>query len=1019
MPHSSTLAYLPEELPAPDKKSQAILVLGMHRSGTSALMRICNLLGVSIGNNLLPPRHDNETGFWEHAEMVDIHDALLKTLGSGWDDIRPLPENWLQLPEVQPFKEQLKQVITRDFEGQSLWGIKDPRLALLAPLWVEILEEMGIEPLFLIPVRYPYDIAGSLHKRDSFPLQKGLLLWLDYLLAAEKASRAKRRVFVSYEGLLTNWRDAMATVTDSLGITWPVTLEKAESSIQDFINPGLQHHKQASLLQGEFSHIESWVKQAQEAVQSFLQGNEPKGQKQIDALATAMESVLAPAKEILTICYQDTQIVHQRMIDACTRLHHKDLYINEHMAGLADELAEERKKHFNAATESAKLRHELTLIVNSRLWKMLAPLRTSIEFSRNLMALGNNKALRRIYSLMRTRGVSRIGVQLIRLVQQHGIAGALQLCKRNLVQETNYDRWIRENDTLTENDRISIRNHIQSFAHKPLISIVMPVYNIEERWLRAAIDSVLGQLYPHWELCIADDCSPAPHIRTVLEEYQAKDSRVQVVFREQNGHISEASNSALALATGEFIALLDHDDTLPEHALYHVAHEINQHPDVDLIYSDEDKINENGDRFGPYFKTDWNPDLFYAQNMFCHLGIYRHSILKTIGGFRKGYEGSQDYDIALRALLHSDNSRVRHIPKVLYHWRAIEGSTALDLASKSYAVDTSRQAIKDYFAAAYPGSGITVTDAFGIAQQKGYHRIQWPLPNPAPKVTLLIPTRNSYHLLRTCIESILAKTTYPNYEIVILNNQSDDPETLNYFAALKGKGNIQILDYDEPFNFSAINNFGVSQTKGEVLGFINNDIAVITPNWLEEMVSNALRPDIGAVGAKLYYPNDTIQHGGVLLGVGIGDMIVAGHAFYHLPKNDPGYYARAILTQNLSAVTAACMVVRREVFEAAGGFDEEHLCVAFNDVDFCLKAVEKGYRNLWTPYAELYHYESATRGYEDTPEKVKRFRKEQAYMRKRWGSLLDNDPFYSPNLNAERGDFSLAQVSKAPKPWME
>ena len=1017
---STNLAYRMDEEVSSEvqqDRAQAVMVLGMHRSGTSLVMRLCNLLGVDLGDNLLPPQDDNVTGFWEHAGVIEVHDAILEALGSGWDDITPLPENWTKKPEIQSLKAQLKNLVRQDFSGIPLWGIKDPRLVRLIDVWMEILEELSIEPVFIIPVRNPYDVAESLRKREFFPPHKSLLMWLEHLMLAEVATRQQKRVFVSYEGMLNDWQEEVARITQATGIVWPVSLVEAEKEIASFIRPDLQHNKQTQYPGLSFPHIESWVKQGKLAEQAFLAGNEADGRMQMDQLAKDFYQKIDPVQEVLETCYADRKVVYGRMVQAYTDLHYRNLHEDERIVKLQHELAEERKRFLHANSEIGRLHAEMRAVFASRSWRITKPLRAGTQILRLVKSLSNKQAFQRIMKLIRTHGVHRLVTETFYLVKDHGISGAIRYYKAKVGQEIDYNRWIAENDTLTDEDRERIRNHIQTFAAKPLISIVMPVYNIEERWLRDAIDSVLIQLYPNWELCIADDCSPAPHIRKVLDEYKARDSRIKVVYRPKNGHISEASNSALELASGEYIALLDHDDTLAEHALYHVVCAINQHPDADLFYSDEDKINAEGHRFGPYFKTDWNPDLFYTQNMFCHLGVYRRSIVEKIGRFRKGYEGSQDYDLALRAIQQTDSTKICHIPRILYHWRAIEGSTALNLKSKNYAVSASRRAVADYFATAYPEMAVKIVDSHGVAKHKGYHRVVWPIPDPAPKVTLLIPTRNAYKLVRTCVESILAKTTYPNYEVVILNNQSDDPETLAYFASLKEQGKATILDYNEPFNFSAVNNFGVAHTDGDIIGLINNDIEVITPGWLEEMVGHALRPEIGAVGAKLYYPDDTIQHGGVILGVGVCDMPIAGHAFYHLPKNDPGYYARAILTQGFSAVTAACLLVRRDVFEEVNGLEEERLTVAFNDVDFCLKIQEKGYRNLWTPYAELYHHESATRGYEDTPEKMQRFRQEQEYMRGRWGDVLDNDPYYNPNLNIYRGDFSLAEASRVKNPW--
>jgi len=571
-----------------------------------------------------------------------------------------------------------------------------------------------------------------------------------------------------------------------------------------------------------------------------------------------------------------------------------------------------------------------------------------------------------------------------------------------------YELWIAENDTLQWSDRRKISARIKRMKHKPLISVVMPVYNVAEVWLRRAVESMRGQLYPHWELCVADDNSPSPHIRTVLAEYARKDSRIKVVFRRENGHISAASNSALEFATGEYVVLLDHDDELAAHALYMVAEEINAHPEADLIYSDEDKLTEKGKRYEPYFKPDWNPDLFYSQNFVSHLGIYRASIVKKIGGFRPGYEGGQDYDLALRVVEQIPESHIRHIPHVLYHWRAIPGSVALGGNEKDYAHEAARRAIQSHLRR--KGSHAEVT-----AAQNNFHRVVYPIREDAPLVSLIIGTRDGVDLLRQTLDGILNRTDYSPFEVIIIDNGSSDERTLAYLRELAQDGRVRVVRYDAPFNFSAINNLGVSLARGEVIGLINNDIDVISPGWLREMVSHALRREIGAVGAKLYYADDRIQHAGVLLGIGG----VAGHAHKYFAKKHDGYMSRAQLIQNYSAVTGACLVMRREVFEEVGGLDEVNLAVAYNDIDLCLRIREKGYRVLWTPYAELYHLESATRGSDATPENSLRLSREADYMKGRWGASLHDDPCYNPNLALNAEDFSLAHPSRAVKPWKQ
>lgn len=564
-----------------------------------------------------------------------------------------------------------------------------------------------------------------------------------------------------------------------------------------------------------------------------------------------------------------------------------------------------------------------------------------------------------------------------------------------------YQHWIKQNDTLSKEEIKTIRSEIDSFKDKLKISVLMPVYNVDIKWLKEAIDSVRNQLYPNWELCISDDNSPNKDIKSVLEEYMKLDSRIKVVFREKNGHISENSNSALELVTGDWIALMDHDDLLPSNALYEVAKAIYLNPNTVLVYSDEDKIDENNQRFMPHFKSDFNLDLLYGQNYISHLGVYRSDIAKKIGGFRKGVEGSQDYDFLLRYLLISGTENIIHIPKILYHWRAIQGSTALAAGEKSYTTEAGIKALKYYF------SVLNEDVEISRGKAENLYRVKWNLKNE-PLVSLIIPTFNGYEITKQAIDSILTKTTYRNYEIILVDNNSNDPKALKYFKQINKNPKVSVIKYPYPFNYSAINNFAAKQAKGEVLGLINNDIEVINGDWLTEMVSQAMRKEIGCVGAMLYYPNNLIQHAGVIIGIGG----VAEHSHKMFPMNHPGYFSRLWTTQNYTAVTAACLIVRKEIFDEVNGLNEKDLTVAFNDVDFCLKVGKAGYRNLWTPYAELYHHESISRGQEDSPEKIARFQKEIDYMVNTWGTNNMKDKFYNPNLTLAPKNFYIAMKSR-------
>jgi GT2 family glycosyltransferase len=551
------------------------------------------------------------------------------------------------------------------------------------------------------------------------------------------------------------------------------------------------------------------------------------------------------------------------------------------------------------------------------------------------------------------------------------------------------------------------RRDIARWARQPLISIIMPVYNVESRWLEAAIRSVTQQIYPNWELCIADDGSTRPETLATLR--QIDHPRCKVKFLDRNQGIAGASNAALALATGDYLAFLDHDDELTTDALYHVVKAINEQ-DPDLIYSDEDKLSLEGYHLEPHFKPDYSPDLILSTNYICHLSVYRKTLLDQVaqppsptlppirgGSFvREGFEGSQDYDLVLRALDHTD--RIYHIPRILYHWRMIPGSTAARYDSKDHAWEAGRRAVEDALrrrgiaGAALPGP------------YPGAYRVKRTIQGQ-PLISILMPFRDQPDLLRLCLDSILEKTTYPHFELLGISNNSVAPETfavMEHYAA--GGRRIRFLRHDVPFNYAAINNFAAAQAAGEHLLLLNNDMTVIAPDWLETLLEHSQRPEIGAVGAKLYYPDDTVQHGGVIVGVGG----IAGHAHKNFPRHHPGYFMRLGLIQNLSAVTAACLMVKKSLYILIGGMDEEHLAVAFNDVDFCLRLRERGYLNLFTPYCELYHHESKTRGYEDTPQKQQRFIQEIAYMRKRHAAILqEGDPYYNPNLPLDRDDFGM------------
>ena len=560
--------------------------------------------------------------------------------------------------------------------------------------------------------------------------------------------------------------------------------------------------------------------------------------------------------------------------------------------------------------------------------------------------------------------------------------------------EKAYQNWIHE----VENCTLVLNGKDINFLTKPIFSIIVPVYNPNLEFLSKAIASIEKQTYPYWELCLADDASNDSTVKEWLSTYSRYNPKVKLCFRESNGHISAASNSALAMASGDYVVLLDQDDELAENALWLVADAIQRNSQAKIIYSDEDKIDEYGNRFEPHFKPDWNPDLFYSNNYISHLGVYDRQLVLKVGGFRVGVEGAQDYDLCLRcvAALEGDlNKAIIHLPHILYHWRTLEGSTAKQSSAKSYTWDAGLKALSDYLSVA------KIEAEAEKAELPNTYRVKY--KHKQPLVSLIIPTRDQVGVLETCLTSLLEKTDYKNYEIIVVDNQSQEITTKKYFEKIAKHSKVRVLNYPHSFNYSAINNFAAAQANGFILGLLNNDVEVISPDWLDEMVMHVSRPEIGCVGAKLLYPDNRIQHAGIALGVGG----IAGHTHRLFHKDHPGYFGRLKLVQNFSAVTAACLLVRTELYNQVNGLDAENLTVAFNDVDFCLRIRELGYRNLWTPYALLYHHESLSRGSDDTPEKAKRFAQEIRYMLTKWGSILFSDPYYHAAFSLKLNDFSL------------
>jgi GT2 family glycosyltransferase/tetratricopeptide (TPR) repeat protein len=575
--------------------------------------------------------------------------------------------------------------------------------------------------------------------------------------------------------------------------------------------------------------------------------------------------------------------------------------------------------------------------------------------------------------------------------------------------DLSYSDWCMLYDTLSEDDRVKISARIAGLTYSPLISVVVVVEDSSLELVVRALASVERQLYRDWELWIALAPSAGPPVRGRIQEFSGRDRRVHIIESEASITCIDALNAAVRSANGEFILFTDITSELSEAALYFVAEELNRYRDADLIYGDEDEIDLQGNRHQPHFKPDWNPDLFCSYNYLGQTIVCRAELVREVGCLRSNFRGAEQYDLCLRMIENTHSERIRHIPFILYHVRAVDVSSAHMSGVSNHAANAARHALSEHFIRI--GEEVDVVAGPGI----DLHRVIHYVPNPRPLISLVIPTGGNVTLLRDCVSGVLNRTAYDNMELLILHNDSTKRDVFPYFDEIAADPRITIVDSRGGFNFSRICNLGVSRARGEVIGLVNDDIQVIDPGWLQEMVGHVLRPEVGAVGAMLYYPNDTVQHAGVILGIGG----LAGHIHRRLRRGDHGYFHRAVLTQNFSCVTAACQIIRREVFEELGGFDEA-LAVDYNDVDFCIRLRKKGYLIVWTPFAELYHLETATRPRHDDRMQGDRFQRERNYLKQKWGAeTLEADPNFNPNLRLDNEEaYQVAAPPRVTKPWL-
>ncbi len=1001
---------------------QAILVLGMHRSGTSALTRVINLLGFGLPRTLIPPSQYNERGFWETQALADFHDKVLESVGSCWHDWSKFNANWYGSLVSNPFRERLQRIIESEFGMNDAFVVKDPRICRFVPLWVDALQSLQIQPYAVIPIRHPLEVVHSLRKRDHFTDQKSLLLWLRHVLDAERFSRNLPRAFCAYEHLLSDWHGTMERMGTQMGVAWTRLSMDSRIEIEDFLSSKIRHHVFSSQDLSVEKDIGNWIRETCRLVNTlYTDPNDAVAQQDLDKIRESFDDDCATLGVAMRREEREAEQRREKIIELDTALQERIAEV----ARLESDLAEARQRVADLGTASARLEIDLG---ETRRWgeesmealkertAEAARLRDDLESVRQQTVVLTREIddVRSSLSWRMTAPVRAIGFQFPWLDRQIHQAqewmerlksfrwGGADRPNRSRVLDPDaksspsrpstpvdpYVAWLRVNHWNPRSENELYRRLAIDHSRLPKISVVMPVYNPPIRFLTRAVQSLRRQIYTHWELCIADDASRDEQVRPYLEEL-VRDSRITVCFREKNGHISAATNSAAALATGDFILLMDQDDELAINALAEVALAIAANPEIDLLYSDCDKIDAEGNRYDPHFKPDWSPELLLSYMYAGQVLVIRRSLFERIGGMRQGFEGSQDHDLALRA---GEAARqVGHIPAVLYHWRCFRGSTAFSGHEKPYSFTAGLKAVQS--ALDRRGSqGQAYQPDWAKRNGNGIYHIRF--PDTGPSVTLIIPTHNRIDLLRQCLQS-LRRTTYRNYQIMVVDNESDQVKAQRYLRQLNHEVVRIPNQRGKGFSFSYVMNEAVRQARTDYVLFLNDDTEVITPEWLSSMVGYAELPGVGAVGALLRYKDGKVQHAGVVHGMdGLCD-----HAFKLTRRGDNGYLSYIAMARNCSAVTAACMLTRRQLFLEMGGFDTDQFAVAYNDPDYCYRLRERGYRVVYTPDAELFHFEGQTRGFSDEPREI-------AAYRKRFKTF--EDPYLNPNLSRENPCFEIA-----------
>lgn len=1147
----------------PSGRPKVIVVLGMHRSGTSAITRVVNLLGADISKKLMPPAAENVTGFWEPADVFLLNEQILDLAGSAWDLPNRLPDNFWVEPSIAEVASQMSALVAKDLEGTQLFVIKDPRICRLLPLWIRIFKQLDREPVFVLPLRNPLAVAGSLGRRNRTENSESLFLWMRYELEAEYYSRGFKRCFSSYEKFLKNWRFEVDRIAQSCDVRWPRAPETAAPEIESFLRKELQHHWFVDHDVDIHKDVNSLVKKTYRLFLDAEAGRVDENRfdsarASLNEIAEIIDPLLAAARRRQIAAHNDFQTLQKNMRELGARTTEQVAAIQQALENLRLQLSAETNERLRIETELGKSetrhREKDVLIVDLRkkietraiasriarqqlsentqfrhdleatpLWPWFQKanaLATRVESVRKKVRKARRLAqalplLKIRHERRRQKEVERIrssglfdfdfyyqryedvrdsaldpvehyvycgasegrdphplfstryylenyedvrssdvnpfahylefgnsdrrnpsahfdtdyyltnnpdvlenGVQPLWHFLHHGAAEGrnpssrfdtlfylennedvdqrgsnplihyLQFGKQEKRPSRGVETWSEQSDNFQALDNMSDTEmvaDIRDLVKHPVFSILVPTYNTSPRLLEQLYTSVRNQVYEQWELIFSDDGSTNPATKTVLRQLQNDDHRVRCIFSETNHGISAATNLALKEASGEFIALLDHDDELTNDALFWMVKEINEKPELDVIYSDQDKIDENGRRYEPFFKPDWSPELFLGVMYVGHLLVVRKSLAERVGGFDSRFDKIQDYEFMLR--LSEQTFNIGHIPRILYHWRAIAGSVARGNHEKSGIDELQTQAVN---------AALKRRQLLAIAEPHAQlsHRvtIRPSKTHSSRFFSIIIPSKDAPHHIGRCLESLFAKTKFKNFEVIVVDNNTTDPQAL---AVLKNYP-IKIVPYKEAFCFSRANNLGVAEAKGDALVLLNNDTEILTPQWLEVFDYHLDQNDVGAVGPLLLYPDNTVQHAGVVLGFrGTADHVMRG-----FPPSVDGYAGSLSCARDVSAVTAACLAVTKENYEKVGGLQEDYQII-YQDVDFCLRLRHAGLRNIFTPQASLYHHESQSRG------KAYNF-VDRALLLDCWQEVIENgDPYYNPNFSIRHVDYQL------------